>query len=73
MYFKTEVLSHQNTDLSVGGDNSALSILSTLTDKAAAANSSLGMVYRFNGATLALPIRNSLWTFPSVSLCVILR
>ncbi len=71
MHFKTNVLSDQNTDLSVGGGNSALSILSTLTDKAAAANSSLGMVCRFKGATLALPIRNAIWTFPSAF--VILR
>ena len=55
---KTDVLSDQNTDLSVGGGSSSFNILLTLTAKAAAANSSLGVVCHFNGATLALPIKN---------------
>lgn len=32
MYFKTDVLSDQNTDMFVGDGSSALSILSTLTE-----------------------------------------
>lgn len=65
MCFKTEVLSDQNTDLSVSSFSSCFSILSILTDRAATASSSLWVVCCFNGATLALAIKDATWTSPS--------
>ena len=48
----------------MGRCNSALSSLSSLTDSTAAANSILGIVICFRGATLAFPIMKQICSSP---------
>lgn len=71
MYFKTDVVSVQNTDFVSGSWSSVISILLIRTARTAAASSILGIVTCFSGATLVFAMTRATWT--SLSWLVFLK